>query len=94
MGNARRYRLSNTVRLTFCGRQRAVALPHRLSTQRSASRRCVETGRHAAFNRKKRGVSRPDSFTFLGFTSQSGCDVLPQYYSDGTKLVSSAQDTK
>jgi hypothetical protein len=29
----------------------------------------------------------------LGCTSPSGCDVLPQYHSDGTKLLSSAQDS-
>src|SRR5262249_21711412 len=30
--------------------------------------RVIEFGRHAAVNRKKRGVSRPDTFAFLGFT--------------------------
>jgi hypothetical protein len=29
----------------------------------------------------------------LGCISPSGCDVLPQYHSDGTKLLSSAQDS-
>jgi group II intron reverse transcriptase/maturase len=30
--------------------------------------RVIEFGRRAAVNRKKRGVSRPDTFAFLGFT--------------------------
>jgi group II intron reverse transcriptase/maturase len=30
--------------------------------------RLIEFGRHAAANRKKRGVSRPETFAFLGFT--------------------------
>jgi hypothetical protein len=30
--------------------------------------RVIEFGRHAAVNRKKRGVSRPDTFAFPGFT--------------------------
>jgi len=30
--------------------------------------RVIEFGRHAAVNHKKRGVSRPDTFAFLGFT--------------------------
>jgi len=30
--------------------------------------RVIEFGRHAAVNRKKRGVIRPDTFAFLGFT--------------------------
>ena len=30
--------------------------------------RVIEFGRHAAVNRKKRGVSTPDTFAFLGFT--------------------------
>jgi RNA-directed DNA polymerase len=28
----------------------------------------IEFGRHAAIDRKKRGVSRPETFAFLGFT--------------------------
>src|SRR5262249_27887865 len=30
--------------------------------------RVIEFGRRAAVNREKRGVSRPDTFAFLGFT--------------------------
>src|SRR5207302_1660723 len=30
--------------------------------------RTIEFGRHAATDRKKRGVSRPETFAFLGFT--------------------------
>ena len=30
--------------------------------------RVIEFGRHAAVDRKKRGVSRPETFAFLGFT--------------------------
>jgi hypothetical protein len=33
-----------------------------------AKTRVIEFGRHAAVNRKKRGVSRPETFAFLGFT--------------------------
>jgi hypothetical protein len=31
--------------------------------------RLIEFGRHAAVDRKKRGVGRPETFAFLGFTS-------------------------
>jgi hypothetical protein len=30
--------------------------------------RVIEFGRHAAVDRKKRGVSKPETFAFLGFT--------------------------
>ena len=33
-----------------------------------AKTRVIEFGRRAAVNRKIRGVSRPDTFAFLGFT--------------------------
>jgi len=47
-------------------------------TPRSASRlepqktRLIEFGRHAARNRKSRGLGRPETFNFLGFTHISG----------------------
>jgi RNA-directed DNA polymerase len=50
----------------------------RLSLHRSASRldpgktRLIEFGRHAAKNRRARGLGKPETFDFLGFTHISG----------------------
>src|SRR6266403_5498477 len=45
--------------------------------------RLIEFGRHAAANRKKRGIARPETFAFLGFTficgkSRRGAFQLPR----------------
>jgi hypothetical protein len=33
--------------------------------------RLIEFGRHAAVNRKRRGVGKPETFTFLGYVSSA-----------------------
>jgi len=33
--------------------------------------RLIEFGRHAAVNRKRRGLGKPETFTFLGFTLEA-----------------------
>src|SRR4029077_8753463 len=47
------------------GRERfaAVSRPHHTDKTRA-----IELARHAAVDRKKRGVGRPETFAFLGFT--------------------------
>ncbi len=35
--------------------------------------RLIEFGRYAAYRRKRRGLSRPETFNFLGFTHICGC---------------------
>lgn len=41
-------------------------------TMHPAKTRLLEFGRHAAANRAKRGLGKPETFTFLGFTLISG----------------------
>jgi hypothetical protein len=41
-------------------------------TLHSAKTRLIEFGRYAASNRKRRGLGKPESFTFLGFTFLCG----------------------
>ena len=54
-------------------------------TPRSASRlkpgktRLIEFGRHAAKNRRARGLGKPETFNFLGFTHISGHSPPPSH---------------
>jgi hypothetical protein len=44
--------------------------------------RLIEFGRHAATNRKRRGLGKPETFNFLGFTVICGSGRLPDSSED------------
>ena len=48
-------------------------------TLNSTKTRLIEFGRFAATNRKRRGLSKPESFDFLGFTHCCGIDRLGRF---------------